>query len=205
MTPGNGTFIVFEGVDGSGKTTQAALLAESLRARGLSVKSTREPTSGPWGRRIRELYTQDRETWSAETELEWFIRDREDHVRDELAPWLAAGDWVVCDRYYYSTAAYQGARGLDPAAILRRNRDFAPRPDLTIIVDIPVAAALERIRKGRGEQPNSFEKEESLTRTRAIFLSFSGPEIFHLDGTRPPDIQHQAILDELKQRGLLPA
>ncbi|MGL5020052.1 MAG: dTMP kinase, partial [Luteolibacter sp.] len=92
------------------------------------------------------------------------------HVEELIAPSLAAGKVVILDRYYFSTMAYQGARGFDPAEIRRRNEAFAPLPDLLLLMDLEVEISLERI-GGRGDVANEFEKRENLERCREIFLS----------------------------------
>ena len=107
-----GLFIVIEGIDGTGKSTQLHLLAEKLRQLGYAVVATREPTNGPYGQKIRELFV-DRGAVSQEEELELFIADRDQHVKEVIAPALADGCVVICDRYYLSTIAYQGANGMD--------------------------------------------------------------------------------------------
>jgi dTMP kinase len=127
----DGLFIVFEGIDGTGKSTQLHLLAEKLRQLDYAVVATREPTNGPYGKKIRELFV-DRGAVSREEELELFIADRDQHVKEVIAPALEDGCVVVCDRYYLSTIAYQGANGMDPDIILAKNQDF-PAPDLAII------------------------------------------------------------------------
>jgi len=119
-----GLLIAFEGIDGTGKTTQIRLLAEKLTARGHRVVATREPTDGKYGRKIRELFTK-RHHVSAQEELDLFIADRKEHVREVIAPALAAGKIVLTDRYYFSTAAYQGAAGQDPEKIIKLNQAFA--------------------------------------------------------------------------------
>lgn len=125
---GRGFFIVLEGIDGSGKTTQARWLAEALRQKGYEVVLTREPSDGPLGRRLRRYLAASPRRLSSELELAWFLADRRDHVETIIRPALEQGKVVISDRYYYSSAAYQGARGLDPEAILRLNEAFAPGP-----------------------------------------------------------------------------
>ena len=102
-----GLLIVFEGIDGTGKSTQLSLLAEYLREKGFAVIETREPTDGQFGQQIRALYT-NRNCVSPEQELELFLADRREHVQNVLAPALQEGKIVLCDRYFLSTAAYQG-------------------------------------------------------------------------------------------------
>lgn len=163
-----GIFIVVEGIDGTGKSTQSKRLAEWFRSRGREVVLSREPTDGPWGKKLRESATTGR--LSAEEELECFLNDRREHVEMSIKPALAEGKVVILDRYYFSTMAYQGARGFDPAEIRRRNEVFAPQPDLLLILDLSVESAHGRI-GARGDTANEFEQRDTLSRCREIFLS----------------------------------
>ena len=163
-----GLFIVIEGIDGTGKSTQSKRLAEWFRSRGRAVVLSREPTDGPWGKKLRESATTGR--LSAEEELECFLNDRGEHVEMSIKPALAEGKVVILDRYYFSTMAYQGARGFDPAEIRRRNEAFAPQPDLLLILDLSVESAHSRI-GARGDTANEFEQRDTLSRCREIFLS----------------------------------
>ena len=163
-----GVFIVIEGIDGTGKSTQAKRLGEWFTAQGREVVLSREPTAGPWGKMVRESGETGR--LSPEDELQYFLNDRRQHVDELIAPSLAAGKVVILDRYYFSTMAYQGARGFDPAEIRRKNEAFAPVPDLLLIMDLEVDIALGRI-GARGDSANEFEKRENLERCREIFLS----------------------------------
>jgi dTMP kinase len=166
--PERGRLIVLEGIDGTGKSTQAKRLGEWFVSQGREVVLSREPTSGPWGRKVRESAATGR--LSPEDELEYFLKDRRQHVEELIAPSLAAGNVVILDRYYFSTMAYQGARGFDPVEIRRRNEAFAPVPDLLLVMDLDVDISLERI-GSRGDVANEFEKRETLERCREIFLS----------------------------------
>ncbi len=168
-----GLFIVLEGIDGTGKSTQARRLGERFTARGRDVVVSREPTDGPWGAKVRESGGSGR--LSPEQELECFIKDRRQHVEELIAPSLAAGKVVILDRYYFSTMAYQGARGFDSAEIRRMNEAFAPVPDLLLILDLDVDLALQRV-GARGDTANEFEMRESLQRCRDIFLSLADEE-----------------------------
>ncbi len=163
-----GLFIVLEGIDGTGKSTQARRLGEWFEKQGREVVLSREPTDGPWGKKLRESASTGR--LSPQHELQYFLNDRRQHVDEKIAPALAAGKVVILDRYYFSTMAYQGARGFDPAEIRRMNEEFAPVPDLLLILDLDVDTAHQRIGH-RGDSTNEFEKHESLTRCREIFLS----------------------------------
>lgn len=163
-----GLLIVLEGIDGTGKSTQAKRLGAWFEAQGREVVLSREPTDGPWGRKLRESAATGR--LSPGDELEYFLKDRRQHVEDLIRPALEAGKVVILDRYYFSTMAYQGARGFDPAEIRRRNEEFAPQPDLLVILDLDEDVALGRI-GARGDTANEFEKREALQRCREIFLS----------------------------------
>ncbi len=177
-------FIVIEGIDGTGKSTQVRLLAEWFRSQGREVITSREPTDGHWGKLARN---SGNVRLSAEEELELFLKDRAEHVEQLIQPSLAAGKVVILDRYYFSTMAYQGCRGFDPADIRRRNEAFAPMPDFLFILDLDVDAALGRI-GARGDIANEFEKRENLVRCREIFMTLKGESFVHVvDTNRTPD------------------
>ncbi len=164
----DGLFIVIEGIDGTGKSTQAKRLGEWFTTQGREVVLSHEPTAGPWGEKVRESASTGR--LSPQDELEYFLNDRRQHVQELIAPSLAAGKVVILDRYYFSTMAYQGARGLDPQEIREKNEAFAPVPDFLLILDLDVDSALRRI-GSRGDIANEFEKRDNLERCREIFLS----------------------------------
>ena len=187
-----GLFIVLEGIDGTGKSTQTQRLASYFSALGREVVLSREPTDGPWGKKLRESATTGR--LEPEEELEYFLHDRKEHVENLILPSLREGKVVILDRYYFSTMAYQGCRGFDPAEIRRRNEEFAPRPDHLFILDIDVETALQRIGH-RGDTANHFEKQDSLQRCRDIFLTLVGESFVHIipaHGT-PDEITLQLI------------
>ncbi len=187
-----GIFIVFEGIDGTGKTTQLSLLAKVLEDRGLPVVRTREPTEGRYGQKIRELY-QNRESISREEELELFLADRREHVREILVPAIASGKIVLCDRYVLSTVAYQGAAGLNVEEIFSRN-SFAPLPDLALLFQAAPETGIARITDKRKEDLNDFEQADSLARVAAIFTSLKQPYIRHIDATGSIETVHKAVL-----------
>jgi dTMP kinase len=175
-----GLLAVIEGIDGAGKSTIVPLLANAAKAAGLECVVSREPTNGPWGRALRESARQGR--LKLEEEIEYFRRDRQEHVSQVIQPALAAGKVVVLD-YYFSTAAYQGARGADPAEIIRQNELFAPIPDLILLLDLDVDSALGRVH-GRGDAPDEFERREALAAVRAIFLSLRSPGLVRIDASQ---------------------
>ncbi len=185
-----GLFIVIEGIDGTGKSTQAKRLGEWFTAQGREVVLSYEPTAGPWGRKIRETGATGR--LSAEDELQYFLNDRRQHVAELIAPSLAAGKVVILDRYYFSTMAYQGLRGLDPREIRTMNEAFAPIPDRLLIMDLDVDTALRRI-GARGDAANAFEKRHDLERCREIFLSLMNEDFVRI-------IPASGLLDEITAR-----
>ncbi len=186
-----GKLIVFEGIDGTGKSTQLALLAEFLRRRELPVVTTREPTDGRYGQQIRQLYT-NRDRCSREEELALFLADRREHSEQVLRPALARGEIILCDRYFLSTAAYQGAQGGDPLAIIAMN-DFAPDPDLVLLLQAPLAVGLTRITAGRGDRLNDFEQAAGLAKVAAIFAALRLPYIHLIDADQTVAKVHTAI------------
>ncbi len=196
-----GLLIVFEGTDGTGKSTQVHLLNRYLQDRGYPVIATREPTEGQYGQEIRSLYMH-RNTYSRDEELELFLADRREHVQQLLAPALAQGKIILCDRYFLSTAAYQGARGFDPEEILRRNQ-FAPDPDLALLFQAPLDTGLNRITSGRGEQLNDFEQKDSLNQVATIFASIKRTYIQPIDASGSIEEVYRQVLNYVTP--LLPA
>jgi dTMP kinase len=181
-----GLLIVFEGTDGSGKSTQLPRLAARLEAAGRRVVSTREPYDCPAGRAIRAMARSKRRV-APEQELAWFFEQRRAHVREVVRPALARGEVVLSDRYFVSTAAYQGARGLDAAAILAASEAEFPVPDLVLWLDLPVAAGLERTAaRGEPHEP-AFEERSFLERVRATMASLAREYIVRFDATGDAD------------------
>lgn len=179
----NGWLIAFEGIDGAGKTTQANLLAETLRGRGHEVVLTKEPTSGPHGQKIRELSTAGAPL-EPEEELGYFIEDRKEHIRDLVQPALAAGKVVITDRYYLSNVAYQGARGLDPEDILARNEALFPAPAAVLLIQVSPEEGLRRVR-ARGDALNlSYEREDFLAKVVRVFAGVKRDYLERIDGER---------------------
>lgn len=186
-THGNGILIAVEGIDGAGKTTLVARLAESLSLAGEPVTCSKEPTNGPWGQKIRESVTNGR--MPLDEELQTFIEDRRWHVEKLIAPALARGETVIVDRYFYSTIAYQGVRGADVDQLANGMRSEFPIPDVTILVDVTPEVGLFRISQSRGETPNNFEQADALSGIRSIFLGMVDrmPEVALINGLGSPD------------------
>jgi len=203
----NGALIALEGIDGSGKSTQARRLCKALQELGLSTLLLHEPGDSEYGDRIRQLFEHGRSV-SAEEEMRLFLEDRRIDVRENILPALAAGIIVVMDRYYFSSVAYQGALGLDPEDIREKNEKFAPRPDLTLILDVVPDTGVTRIR-ARLDVPNSFERADYLLQVREIFLSLCGDDVVRVDASGELDTVQEEIQERvgklLSERGLLPA
>lgn len=189
-------FIVFEGIDGSGKTTQARMLADHLASRGVRVLFTAEPSDGPVGVFIKSLEMRAR----PEEEARLFTEDRRDHLRRTIIPALEKGITVICDRYVYSSAAYQGARGIDPASILAENRAFALQADVTFLLEIDLDLAMERIAAGRKNTFTTFEIRSDLEKVDAIYKSLADPLLTRINGEGPPDEVHKTIVEQLQNR-----
>jgi dTMP kinase len=189
-----GVLLALEGVDGSGKTTQSQLLAEALKERGLAVVLTQEPSAGPAGQELRRYLAGPSRHLSPVAELALFVADRREHVAQVINPALAAGQVVVTDRYYYSSVAYQGALGLDPARILAANEAFAPRPDLVFILILPPALAVARLAHSPGRRRQVSEDQDYLERVAAIYAALSGPHIHRVDAVAPPEAIHAHLL-----------
>ena len=174
--PERGWLIVFEGIDGTGKSTQCREMEAYLNTLEIPVTRLREPTDGIWGQKIRKILSDGRGDLTREEELSWFIKDRREDVEKNIVPALNLNKVVLMDRYYYSTAAYQGALGLDPKNILRENENFAPIPDRTYVFTASPEECLARIESSR-ESHSSFEKLDYLNQVQKIFDSFDGNNI----------------------------
>ena len=192
ITKDQGRLIDFEGIDGSGKTTQAKMIFDHLSALGISVRLLREPTTGKYGTVIRDLLSGRIPRRSPEEELDLFIKDREENVSKNIQPALENKEVVLLDRYYYSTIAYQGALGIDVEKIRDQNESFAPKPDLVLIFLVSVEKALSRIRAVRENGTDNYEKETFLRKVDEIFRSFKDPEIKYIDSERPlNEVNHE--------------
>jgi dTMP kinase len=213
-----GTFITFEGIDGSGKSTQMRLLANALRAHRCDVLLTREPGGTPVGLKLRAALLDAQEEVDPLTELLVFAADRAQHVRRVLRPALEAGQIVISDRYADATVAYQGAgRGFSPDLISQivELATEGLKPDLTLLFDLSVAESGARTRR-RSEGRHKNEKGDRLdsedadfhTRVRHAYLELaaSEPERFRIvqSGGLVEDTQlqvRQIVLPFLESRG----
>ena len=181
-----GTLIAFEGIDGSGKSTQVAHLADALRAAGVEPVVTREPTDGSAGRAIRAMARSDAPV-DADEELRLFLEDRREHVREVIEPALRDGRVVVTDRYYVSTVAYQGARGHDPEQLLAASEDEFPVPDLVLLLEIDPAAGLARVRRRGAAVEGAFERDDFLARVAVNLQALDRPYLARIDATGSED------------------
>jgi len=200
-----GKFITFEGIDGSGKSTQLRMLASELRVRGFDVLTTCEPGGTPLGRRLREVFLETEETVAPLAELLLFAADRAQHVNFLVEPALENGKIVISDRYSDATAAYQGAgRGFDEQSINQviRLATGGLKPDLTLFFDISVNEAISRTNSrsdGGGEQKNRMDSEtvEFYERVRKAYLQIAEnePERFCV-------VDASGAIDEIKTKVL---
>jgi len=198
-----GLLIAFEGLDGSGKTTQLSWLAGALRTAGRTVVTTREPTEGRYGRRIRAMAKGGKRPLP-EDELSWFLEDRREHVREVIAPALARGEIVLSDRYYLSTVTYQGARGLDWQALLAQCEAEFPIPDLVLLLEIDPSQGLARVRARGARAEPAFEETTFLARVAELYRALSCPYLERIDARRAPEAVRDAVGAVLRRRlGLL--
>ncbi len=187
--------IVIEGIDGSGKTTHVKILKQGLEKLRYNVITLSEPTKGKWGKKIKELSARGN-TPSVKVLFELFFLDRKEDVEKNILPALKRGQTVILDRYYMSSVAYQGAGGLDPAYIESENEKIAPKPDITIILDLPPKIAVDRIETRKGK-PDFFERLRFLTKVRSIFLEMyaSRSDVLIIDSTQCQEVVATKILE----------
>ncbi len=184
-----GRFLSFEGIDGSGKSTQARLLAASLEVAGFEVVLTREPGGSPGAEDIRRLVLEgDPDRWSAETEILLFTAARRDHLEKTIRPALARGAVVITDRFADSTRMYQGISRGDLAGLVDRlhNLMIGVEPDLTFLVDLPAEVGLSRAQARAGTEMRFEDMGLDLqTRMRSGFLALAkAPRFRVINGSR---------------------
>lgn len=177
-----GVFICIEGLDGSGKTTQSQLLTKRLSEKH-DVVYTAEPSQGKIGTFIRKCCLYEGKRLPTEAEALLFAADRIEHIHNEVAPELAQGKLVICDRYIYSSLAYQGSAGLSLAWIKTINAR-ALQPDFTIFIDVSPERVLERLQR----EKSVMETLEIQQKVREVYLKFVDEgELIRIDGDKPKD------------------
>jgi dTMP kinase len=205
-----GHFITFEGGEGAGKSNHARLLADRLKHLGISVVLTREPGGSPGAEVIRHvLLSGITKPLGVRTEALLFAAARDDHVRNTIAPALAAGKWVICDRFIDSTRVYQGILGgLDPKFIraLERVTVGDLKPDLTLVLDVPAEVGLKRAGKRRGERAaDRFEAEsrsfhEELRQAYRLLAAAEPGRCVLIDATAPKSAVAERIWGVINER-----
>lgn len=190
----SGKFFVFEGLDGSGQSTQANLLKDFLIKKGFEVILTKEPTkTSEAGRRVRQIL--DEKTKSDPADLQkLFVQDRQEHLEKEIIPALKNGKFVISDRYCFSTICFGGSDGLDIDWLIKLNENFL-LPDATFILKVAPRVCVERIEK-RGTSRTLFEKELKLAKVWENYKTMPQrfENVFIIDGEKPIQEVHQQIL-----------
>ncbi|HEY5210461.1 MAG TPA: dTMP kinase [Stellaceae bacterium] len=198
----SGRFITLEGGEGAGKSTQAKLLVAALTSAGIGVIATREPGGAPAAELIRELLLKGEPgRWDGISEALLMVAARRAHLNETILPALTRGDWVVCDRFADSTTAYQGhGAGVPVAALDALHRLIAGdlKPDLTLLLDLPVEAGLARAHARRGDETRFEQKDSHFhKRVRRGFLAVAKAEptrCIVIDASRPVADIHRAVL-----------
>ncbi|MBX3684923.1 MAG: dTMP kinase [Rhodocyclaceae bacterium] len=198
-----GRFLTFEGIDGAGKSSQIAAVVDRLRDRRIEVVQSREPGGTPLGEKLRELLLH--EPMHLETEALLMFAARREHLAGLIEPALAAGKWVVSDRFSDATYAYQvGGRGLDPEKFATLEQWVHPRlqPDLTFLFDLDPATAAGRL-EGTGQAPDRFEREKRdfFVRVRNAYLERAGTDparIRIIDAAGSPEQIREQVLQALE-------
>ena len=195
-----GLLIAIEGIDGAGKTTLVNKLLLHYQSKGFKCSKYKEPTDGRYGQMIRHLAKHGREGITPQDEMELFLKDRIENRKINIEPDLEANHLVFLDRYYFSSIAYQGARGLDINLIKSENEKIAIIPDMVLILDLAVRIGLSRIRNFRNEIPNHFEQEDLLEKARHFFQEMKAEYIQMIDSSVDEDsVFHHArnIVDSI--------
>lgn len=195
-----GKLIVIEGIDGSGKSTCTKNLAEKLNSINIKTIYTFEPTHSHYGAKLRDgMLSEDLD---AEEELLLFVKDRKEHIEYMIKPALEEGYFIILDRYFYSSIAYQGAKGIDINRIINMHKDFIIKPDIVFIFHLPIDIALNRIISKRGIA-DRFENETYLKKVDKIFHSFNEPFIYHIDTDKDIKIINDELFNILEKSKML--
>ena len=195
-----GYFIVFEGIDGSGKTTVLNRCFDYLTSKGYSVIKLYEPTNGTFGKKIREISFKNRNDLDIEEELSLFVEDRKENIERNIKPALAQNKIILLDRYYYSTIAYQSASGIDKNHIYKLHRQFIIEPDLVLIFDLNPETSISRIMKNREGKANDFEKLDYLRKVRNNYLEFKNKNVYNINAHENIESVFQKSLEIINNR-----
>ena len=201
-----GIFIVVDGIDGSGKSEIVKMLHNYLfsKHKKYRILTTREPTNGTYGKRIRDMLRNEKDPLSSDKKLtELFIKDRKEHLISIMDPFLKKSNphelnIVICDRYYYSTIAFQGAQGIDIKSLIDKNKSFR-KPDIAFILDSEPLTALKRISY---RQKEKFEQLEFMKKIRKNFLMLPKmlkDNIKVIDSNKPLDNVFADIKNEVEK------
>lgn len=205
-------FLVFEGVDASGKSTLLNLLCEKFQRNGVAFIKTREPGGTKIGEKIREILLEKESTsLDSLTETLLYYADRKQHTEERIKPSLRKGLWVLSDRYWASTSAYQcGGRSIDESFIqnLKKQTCAGCEPDIWILLDLPIEEALKRLVSLKKDLRDRLEMENSAfhQKVRDYYLKLAKEEPSKwliLDATKPPAQLLEQLLSHLKQKGFL--
>jgi dTMP kinase len=200
-----GRFITLEGGEGAGKTTQSALLAQALAAHGVTVLRTREPGGSPGAELLRGILLDGTVDWSPKAETFLHFAARAEHVAKTVLPALAAGTWVICDRFFDSTLAYQGyGQGVDRGFITSLIGLLRIAPDLTLVLDVPETISAERMRQ-RGGTADRYERLDGAFhgRVRQGFRDIAAAQpdrCVLLDASGDIQAVHTAIMTAVRTR-----
>ena len=205
-----GVFIAIEGLDGAGKGFVMMRLQEFIMGKSKKYDHlllTREPTYGPVGREIRALLAKEKDAFKDGRKFaELYSKDRAWHVKEHIQPALDKGYVVLCDRYKYSTIAFQQTQGLSFKEVFDLNKDF-PAPDLTILLDLPAKEALQRIsaRDGKNEK---FEDEKFMEKLRGKYLQLPmllpDDNLVVIDASKDKETVFSQVKEKLEESGVLP-
>lgn len=202
-----GLFIVIDGIDGSGKSEIVKMLHNYLfsKEKKYRILTTREPTNGSYGKQIREMLKQEKDPQSNSKKLvDLFIKDRQEHLEKTIEPFLKKSNEhelniVLCDRYYYSTIAFQGAQGLNMEALIAKNKKFR-KPDIAFILDAEPSLALKRIEYREKEK---FEQLDFMKKIRENFLrmpNLLNDNIKIIDSSKPLKNVFGAVKKEIDKK-----
>lgn len=194
-----GIFIVFEGIDGCGKDTHIQILSDKLVSMGFNVVKTYEPWESEEAFLVKKIAQDGNRDITPDDEAELYLLDRYKHAQKVINPAINEGKIVLCNRYYYSTMAYQGALGADPLRIKEENEKLVPLPDLVIMLKIRVEEGIRRIHSRGKAIAKGYEELEFLRKVSSIIYNIKGHMIKTVDTERPFRMVAEEIFAEVKR------